>query len=211
MLDWQIYAGMAAARSEYDNYNQTADLGLLSVLSFLAGKYGKLYCFPSQDKIVEILRRGGRHNMSRRTLNRHLNTLVRHGYIKRRRRHTRDARRGWCFKSTLYMLTRRAFRYLESMGPAVRAAAHWCSKFFSNSRVPNLAQHSLPKGNHTGERPKTGAPPVPDGSVARVARTHTATNTPDIETGRRIHDAARELMRQRPGLTLSKAIAEATK
>ena len=73
-----IYAELYALllKQEIMNSVNRPDLQILTALSVCAGHYGKLYCYPSQDKILSWLARQGRR-MSRRTLNRHLHALER--------------------------------------------------------------------------------------------------------------------------------------
>lgn len=141
---------------EYWNLTQRPEFMLVSVISGLSGHHGKNYCYPSQEKILELLAYLGR-KMSRRTLNRHLNALVRDGWIKRVRRH-RTGPSGMEFHSSLYTLTRRAFRWLAGMGKAVGRAIS-----FGKSRVSNLTQYiSYRKKNHGGGASKGASPPPED-------------------------------------------------
>ncbi len=150
---WQIYR-------EYNNYSQSPDLMILSALSSIAGRAGKGYAFPSQDTLCNILDKFGR-KMSRRTLNRHLNSLVRAGWIKRTRRHQADPVRGMTFRSTLYTLTRRSLRWLKGLASAASRAVKSLASFVRSSRVPNLAQYNLHKIIIAGPDPeKTGPPPA---------------------------------------------------
>jgi hypothetical protein len=97
------------------DYVQKPDVRLLVILSGLSAHYGKSYCFPSYDKILQLMRRrfAGRP-MSRRTLARHLGALTAQWYIGRVRRHKRgEPRRGerrgrLILRSTLYHIFPRA-------------------------------------------------------------------------------------------------------
>ncbi len=150
---WQI-------ANEYNNYNQRPDLLILSALSSIAGRAGRGYAFPSQDTLCDILAKFGRQ-MSRRTLNRHLNALVRQGWIKRVRRHQADKVRGMVFRSTLYTLSRRALRWLKGLAAAANRAVKSLTSFVRGTRVPNLAQYNLHKIIIAGPDPeKTGPPPA---------------------------------------------------
>jgi hypothetical protein len=66
-----------------------ASLQLLHALYAIAAKYGKTYCYPSQKKLLELLKTHYDISISRRTLNRWLAFLEGEGYIFRTRRHTR--------------------------------------------------------------------------------------------------------------------------
>ncbi|SRR5258706_15158023 len=156
---------------EYQTFSQRPDMLILSVLASVGAKRGHSYCFPSQDTICRSLAVYGRR-MSRRTLNRHLNSLVRQGWITRQRRHTRHTSHGFAFKSTLYKLTRRSFRWLSGLHAAARRAVKWAGAVKRTSRVPNSAQHIPLREYRTGRAPqKPGAPPGNNNSVARDART----------------------------------------
>lgn len=156
-----IYAELYALllKQEIMNSVNRPDLQILTALSVCAGHYGKLYCYPSQDKILSWLARQGRR-MSRRTLNRHMRALERQGWIKRRRRHHNDKVRGFVFRSTLYELTRRSMRWLAGLVAAVGMAAKRAGSFFGRSRVPDSAQYSYHKVITPGAvTQKTGEPP----------------------------------------------------
>lgn len=106
-------------------YVQKPELALVSILGGLSERHGKTYCYPSQDWLCEHLARFAGHHMSRRTLNRHLHALEKFGWIKRLRRHRRQAERGFEFRSTLYILTRRAFRWLSMFARVAARAVKW--------------------------------------------------------------------------------------
>lgn len=138
----------------HDNFVERPDMMIVSVIAGTAEKYKKGYCFPAQEKIRQMLARNGRP-MSLRALNRHMNALVRDGWLKRKRRHTHDPLRGWTFRSTLYTLTRRALSWLAgSVNAGKRAFA-----FLYPSRVPTSAEYSLPKRIIPGAHPKSGCAP----------------------------------------------------
>jgi len=139
---------------EYDTFVRHPEMLILTVLAGISNKYQKGYCYPSQDKIRELLARYGRR-MSLRSLNRHLSQLVRLGYIKRQRRHVHDAVRGWTFRSTVYQLKGRALKWLRGMAGAVNRAM----SFVRASRVPNSAQHSYTIRIIPEAHPKSGCAP----------------------------------------------------
>lgn len=156
---YEYLALLCQQAHEYQNFSQKPEFLILTVLSGVAAHHGKNYCFPAQDKIVDLLGRYGRH-MSRRTLNRHMNALVRGGWIKRVRRHQRCPTRGMTFRSSLYSLTRRSFRWLSGLKDAVRRAVLWGVQLPRKTRVPNSAQHIHSMDSCTGSGPpKPGGPP----------------------------------------------------
>jgi hypothetical protein len=139
---------------EYDTFVKNPNWLILTVLAGIANKYGKNYAYPSQDKILALLRRYG-VSMSLRSLNRHLNQWVRLGFIERQRRHVHDPERGWTFRSTVYKLKGRALKWLAGMVGAVNRA----HSFLHPSRVPNTAQHYLHKIIIPEAHPKSGCAP----------------------------------------------------
>jgi len=147
---------------EYQTFVHNPEMLILTVLAGTANKYDKGYCFPSQDKILALLARYGRR-MSLRSLNRHLNQLVRLGWIERKRRHQKDGERGWVFRSTIYKLKGRALKWLAGMAGAVNRAA----SFLYPSRVPNSAQYYLHKRIIPETHPKSGC--APPGSLSECS------------------------------------------
>lgn len=139
------------------------DLSLVPTLAGLSAHFGKRYCYPSQDKILELHTRRTNVRRSRRTLNRHLGGLVAQGWLKRTRRHTRAPGRGFIFRSTLYTMTRRAYRWLATLAGAARDAVGW-------GRVTLLSQHNPSRVNHSGHTPKDGGRgPPSDVALAALA------------------------------------------
>ncbi len=94
---------------------QTPDLRVMSLLLGLARqKKERAYVYPSQRWIRTQLAQFHSRTMSARTINYHLGALERQGWFKRQRRHTVGPA-GMEFHSTLYVLTRRAFTWLQRM------------------------------------------------------------------------------------------------
>lgn len=118
------------------------DTKICEVLAGLAAHHWRTWCFPSQDKICELLQRFTGRVMSRRTLNRHLNALERDGMLRRQRRHKRDPHRGMMLRSTLYTI---AGRFMARIGRIVTAAKRFAKlphRSRSGVRVPKMAQRS---------------------------------------------------------------------
>ncbi len=65
----------------------------------------KLYCYPSQKKLLTLLSQFTSLKISRRQLNYDLLELESHGIVVRIRRHRRTKHRGMEFRSTLYEIT----------------------------------------------------------------------------------------------------------
>lgn len=136
---------------------ENPDFNILKQLGALCGHFNKGYCYPSQETLLKRLQTHGDRvrPMSRRTLNRHLNTFEVLGYIERVRRHRHDPGKGMQFHSTLYKLTKLCWAYLKR-GMAVLEA---CFRSVI-SRVPFPAQHTSQKKFRPGAATqKPGGPP----------------------------------------------------
>lgn len=100
----------------------------------VARKYEKAYCYPSQKRLLGLLRKYRELQISRRTLNRRLSELEGEGFFTRVRRHRAGPGGRMVFNSTLYKLGGRAFNWFYQLGDQVK-------RFFSFYRVPKLAQY----------------------------------------------------------------------
>lgn len=89
---------------------------ILSVLHKLNNHFGKLYCFPSQDKLLDLLKKFCSLHISRRQLNYDLKDICSHGLIRRTRRHRRTAKHGMEFHSSLYEITHLGYNLLVRSG-----------------------------------------------------------------------------------------------
>ena len=103
-----------------NDYALAPDFRLVNLLFGLATHHSKLWCYPSQDKLCELLARFHGRTMSRRSVNRHLGGLVRDGWLKRVRRHCRGRDGMMEMHSTLYTFTRRAVRCFASLRAGLR-------------------------------------------------------------------------------------------
>lgn len=92
---------------------------ILSILHKLNGKYGKLYCYPSQRKILELLEEFYGIKISIATLNRWLRKMEDAGLIVRQHRHRWSSVMGWEFRSTLYMIAVKGYHFLARLGVPV--------------------------------------------------------------------------------------------
>jgi len=126
---------------------------ILEVLVSLQLKHGKSYCFPTQRKILELLKIYHGIDIHRRALNYHLADLVEAGLISRTRRIRKDRNGGLIFKSTLYFIKNLGYKVLDKIklfGSKVekwlisnscnrsqrRAAAHGVLKFLPDGMSP---------------------------------------------------------------------------
>ena len=97
------------------NYNYKCEKTLV-ILGALMQKWSKHYCYPSQEKIVDLLKRRFHIVVSRRHINNVLALLDRQGYITRQRRITKNDDGNYSFGSTLYFLKSKGIRKLRHLG-----------------------------------------------------------------------------------------------
>ena len=125
------------------------DFLILQALGAISYKYNKLYCYPSQEKILDLLKKNGL-KISRRTLNYRLKHLEDMGFFVRQRRIKRDPKTNkFHFQSTLYFLKEKFIKW--SLGAVkifnkikhlfrVQRFAHHCpfgGKILNNSILKN--------------------------------------------------------------------------
>lgn len=80
-------------------------LPILLTLHKLNTHFDKLYCYPSQNKLLTLLSKFTSLSISRRQLNYDLAALESRAVLIRIRRHRRTKRNGMEFRSTLYEIT----------------------------------------------------------------------------------------------------------
>ena len=133
-----------------------ASLQLLHALYAIAAKYGKSYCFPSQEKILELLKEHYDISISRRTLNRWLAFLEGEGYIFRTCRHSRGKDGQIHFQSTLYRFGKKALRLLKKIAYPLRKLLNSpvCHKWHNNSPSKRQVNGKVPQATPIGETPE---------------------------------------------------------
>lgn len=104
---------------------KTLTTSIFQTLIYLSSKYGKKYCYPSQDKIVEILSKFYKVDISRRSLNRWLRYLEDEGYFERRRRITMGDDGRFHFRSTIYILKGKLFKMAHRFGQLLGNIPFW--------------------------------------------------------------------------------------
>ncbi|MCW7079298.1 MAG: helix-turn-helix domain-containing protein [Canidatus Methanoxibalbensis ujae] len=104
------------------NHNSIA---ILTLLINLCAHYKKNYCYPSQDWILETLKEKYKVYISKRTLNYHLRLLEDLGFIQRKRRIARAKDGTLSTKSTLYILARKAYKFIKTR---IKEVWHWLRK-----------------------------------------------------------------------------------
>jgi hypothetical protein len=107
---------------------------ILKTLFHVSRKYEKAYCYPSQIKILSLVKKYHGINRSLRTLNRRLGEMEEEGFFTRTRRHRQGKDGRIVFNSTLYSLGARSFNWLFGMGDLAK-------RFFSFYHLPKLAQY----------------------------------------------------------------------
>jgi predicted AAA+ superfamily ATPase len=100
-------------------------ISLFQTFIHLSSKYKKKYCYPSQEKILELLGKYHNIDISRRSLNRWLLYLENQGYFKRVRRITPDGEGSFKYKSTLYVLGNKMFRMAKAFMKIVYVGPYW--------------------------------------------------------------------------------------
>ena len=85
---------------------------IIQTFYFLQTFHGKNYSYPSQKKIIQLLKDHYPVNIKRRQLNTIIKYLEENGYLERGRRIKRDKSGVMVFKSTMYFLKGKAYRWL---------------------------------------------------------------------------------------------------
>jgi len=93
---------------------------VISIIQGLAKYHGKKYCYPSQLKILELLKSRVGIEISISTLNRYLRVIEDKGWVRRIRRIKRDPKIGMMFLSTIYIITVKGYGLLTKAGMAIR-------------------------------------------------------------------------------------------
>lgn len=134
----------------YDpNAVKNPDPRIVEVLLGLMGWARKTYVYPSQAKLLELLRSFTGRVMSRRTLCRHLRALERDGHVRRCRRIAERPADVLHVRTTLYFP---GGRYLARAGRLARAFMGW-----SKARDQRDAQRAV--AGRTRPGPSSSSPP----------------------------------------------------
>lgn len=144
---------------------------IVALLVGLARRVGKAYVYPAQDTIIDVLQKSYNITMSRATLNRHLKALEVLGWFSRTRRHRKAADGSLEMHSTLYTLSREAFRMF---GARFAAPVDKLKSRVNNSLsyAVSIMRRKNPKGKNKQENhQQTAAPrPLSDLMAACAAR-----------------------------------------
>lgn len=100
-------------------------ISIFQTLIHLSRKYGKKYCYPSQDKIIELLKKYHKVELSRRSLNRWLRYLEDAGYFERKRRITMGDDGRFHFRSTVYIIKGKMFKVAYKLSSLFENMPFW--------------------------------------------------------------------------------------
>lgn len=89
---------------------------ILLIIWHLMALYGKDYVFPTQKKLMELLKTYRKCPISRATLCRWLRDIEDHNYIHRKRRIKRHKKYGLMFDSTMYFDTIQGVKLMIALG-----------------------------------------------------------------------------------------------
>jgi DNA-binding PadR family transcriptional regulator len=118
---------------------------VLNTLDSVGKKHRKGYCYPSQKTLIFLLCRHHQINISIRSLCRWLKRLESEGYIKRKQRIRRSPEGGLIFSSTIYILTRKAYKFL---GRLIRQLSHHkrgVSNYIIQQKRPSVSEDLGPE------------------------------------------------------------------
>lgn len=120
---------------------KTLTISIFQTLIHLSTKYGKKYCYPSQDKIIELLKKYHSVEISRRSLNRWLRYLEDAGYFERRRRITKGDDDRFHFRSTIYIIKGKMFKLAYGFGVLFGNKPFWK---FASEDIAGRRENNLP-------------------------------------------------------------------
>ncbi len=141
------------ARLPFDFNLDRKPAAILRYLIKTCAHFGKLYCWPSQKKILEYCASWEGVKMSIATLNRWLLKLELWGFITRTCRHRQHDDGTWEYKSTLYVLTGKVRAWLSK---AAKLAGTFCQRFGFSKVINNLFNPG--RGSRETETSSSGSP-----------------------------------------------------
>lgn len=131
----------------------TLDEKILITLFTLLEKYQKSYCFPSQQKLLNLLSTYHGISCCRRTLNYHLKHLELLGYIVRKRRLKRLHDGTLSLSTSLYFLTKEAYAHLKTMCrfavSVLKKRPTWIKQFHLKDKIKSIKGIPDPKVRRT--------------------------------------------------------------
>ena len=130
-------------------------LPLLTTLHGLMKYLDKGYCYPSQEKLLDLMKKKTGIDISRRTLNRWLRVVENHGLIVRKRRIKHDVRLGMLFKSTMYTITILGMWLLKRIGVGASEVFRGSEKRTNNDTKSNHKRSNMNGGHKRKDTPMT--------------------------------------------------------
>jgi len=140
------------------DYPRNPNALVLLTLAGLCVAHTKLYCYPSQATILELMEKRYGRRMSARSLNRHLGALERDGWLRRQRRHETAQDGSLRLHSTLYLLIRRAVTALRNLTSNVWSWSTGALKSLTHIALPVLAE-TLTRDGHSYVQQRRKPPP----------------------------------------------------
>jgi DNA-binding HxlR family transcriptional regulator len=140
------------------DYVQKPDFRVLDIIGRLCVKFEKLYCYPNQKTLCELVFKFTGRSISVRSLCRHLGALERDGWIVRQRRHETNTSGELELHSTLYYLTKRAVQWMRSVSSNVWNWSTAAAKSLLHIALPTMAKH-LAQEHHSHTHRAARAPP----------------------------------------------------
>jgi len=109
---------------------------ILHIINYLSSNFNKNYCYPSQQSLLDLLKRHHGIEISRRTLNYHLRFLEDNNFIQRVRRIPKKTGESWLFKSTMYWLKKKAFGMLSKVAAGLSRSKYRIRKWWLEKNQP---------------------------------------------------------------------------
>jgi len=113
---------------------------IMETLAALQMKYGKSYCFPTQYRLLELLKIHHKITISRRALNYALADLQEADLINRKRRIRKGSTGDMIFNSTLYFFKKAGYAFLNR----IKRFGSLITSVFKSNRA-RRAEAALPR------------------------------------------------------------------
>jgi len=117
---------------------------ILHIINYLSSHFNKKYCYPSQNSLLDLLKRHHGIEISRRSLNYHLRFLEDNGFIHRVRRIPKKTGEAWLFKSTMYWLKKKAYGMLSKVAAGLSRSKYRIRKWWLENKEPVPASWQEP-------------------------------------------------------------------
>ena len=118
---------------------------IIQSFAYLMATNNKDYCYPSQGKILEILKEHYNVEISLRSLNYKLKYLEEKGYIHRIRRIKKDRLGRITYNSTIYRFARKAFKIIKNAFFNVQSTMKKFYRFWNSCCMRTKVKNVEPK------------------------------------------------------------------